>query len=113
MRLLEAGVFVNPALTEPFGLTVIEAASCGLPVVATDCGGPQEIITNGENGFLVNVGNPENMGAAIKRLLQDHGLWERFSKAGRENAVRNCTWPGMAKRQVNIFRAILDGSFNA
>jgi len=107
------GVFVNPALTEPFGLTIIEAVSCGLPVVATDSGGPQEIITDGENGFLVNVGNPKNMAAAIKRLLQDHGLWERFSKAGRENAMSDFTWPGMAKKQVNIFRAILRGSFNA
>ena len=107
------GVFVNPALIEPFGLTIIEAASCGLPVVATDSGGPQEIITDGKNGFLVNVGNPKNMAAAIKRLLQDHGLWERFSKAGRENAVSNFTWPGMAKKQVNIFSAILGGSFNA
>jgi len=107
------GVFVNPALTEPFGLTVIEAASCGLPVVATNSGGPEEIITDGENGLLVNAGNPENMAAAIKRLLQDHVLWEKLSKAGRENAVRNYTWPGMAKKQVDIFKAILRGSFNA
>ena len=106
------GVFVNPALTEPFGLTIIEAASCGLPVVATDSGGPQEIITNGENGFLVNVGNPQDIAVAIKKLLQDSGLWEKFSKAGRENALRNYTWSGMAKKQMDIFKAILRGSFN-
>jgi sucrose-phosphate synthase len=106
------GVFVNPALTEPFGLTIIEAASCGLPVVATDSGGPQEIISNGKNGFLANVGNPKNLADAIKRLLRDHGLWEKFSKAGRENAVSNFSWSGMARKQVDIFRAILGGSFN-
>lgn len=107
------GVFVNPALTEPFGLTLIEAASCGLPVVATDNGGPREIITDGKNGFLVNVESPRNLAGAIKRLLNDHGLWDRFSEGGRENAVRNYTWPGMAKKQVDIFEAILRGSFNA
>jgi sucrose-phosphate synthase len=107
------GVFVNPALTEPFGLTILEAASCGLPVVATDSGGPQEIISNGENGFLANVEDPKNLADAIKKLLGDHGLWERFSKAGRENAVSNFSWPGMARKQVDIFRAILGGSFNA
>ncbi len=41
---LSRGVFINPALTEPFGLTLIEASACGLPVVATEDGGPRDII---------------------------------------------------------------------
>lgn len=106
------GVFINPAFIEPFGLAIIEAASCGLPVVATDSGGPREIITNGEDGFLVNVGDPKEMQAAIRKLLQDHGLWEKFSRAGRENALRNYTWSGVARKEVDIFKGILGGSFN-
>ena len=106
------GLFVNPAFIEPFGLSIIEAASCGLPVVATDAGGPQEIITDGENGFLVDVRDPKEMQAAIKRLLRDRAQWAKFSKAGRENALRNYSWPGVARKQMEVFKSILEGSFN-
>ena len=46
------GFFVNPALTEPFGLTLLEASSCGLPIISTDDGGPKEIHSKCENGLL-------------------------------------------------------------
>ena len=81
-------------------------------MVATDSGGPREIITNGEDGFLVDVGNTKDMQAAVRKLLQDPGLWDRFSRAGRENAFRNYTWSGMARKEVDIFKGILRGSFN-
>jgi len=45
------GIFVNPALVEPFGLTLVEAASCGLPIIATKDGGPADIIKNCRNGL--------------------------------------------------------------
>ena len=106
------GVFINPAFIEPLGLTIIEAASCGLPVVATDSGGPQEIIANGENGFLVDVRNSRDMQDAVRKLLQDHGLWEKFSRAGRENALRKYTWSWVARKEVDVFGGILKGSFN-
>ena len=48
------GVFVNPALTEPFGLTLLEASSCGLPIISTNDGGPK-ICSKCENGLLVDV----------------------------------------------------------
>jgi len=51
---ISGGVFVNPALTEPFGLTLLEAAASGLPLVATENGGPVDIISNCENGILVD-----------------------------------------------------------
>ena len=49
------GLFVNPALTEPFGLTLLEAAASGLPIVSTDDGGPRDIIARCQNGLLVDV----------------------------------------------------------
>jgi sucrose-phosphate synthase len=58
------GVFVNAALTEPFGLTLIESAACGIPVVATDDGGPRDIIKNCQNGILVDVSDPKNISTA-------------------------------------------------
>jgi sucrose-phosphate synthase len=49
------GLFVNPALTEPFGLTLLEAASSGLPIVSTDDGGPRDILSRCQNGLLLQV----------------------------------------------------------
>ncbi len=61
------GVFVNPALVEPFGLTLIEAASCGLPIVATRDGGPQDIVENCQNGFLVDPTSTKEIGDACRQ----------------------------------------------
>jgi sucrose-phosphate synthase len=52
------GVFVNPALTEPFGLTLLEASATGLPIVATNDGGPNDIMRNCHNGILVDPTDP-------------------------------------------------------
>ncbi len=64
------GVFVNPALTEPFGLTLLEAAASGLPVVATENGGPVDIIGNCRNGELVDPLDTEKMAEALLQAAQ-------------------------------------------
>ena len=60
------GVFVNPALTEPFGLTLLEAGATGLPIVATNDGGPRDIIANCDNGLLIDPldGDADRKGVA-------------------------------------------------
>jgi glycosyltransferase involved in cell wall biosynthesis len=68
---------------EAFGRTLIEAMSCGLPVVATRSGGPEEIVLDGETGFLVPAGDAQAMATAISRILSDASLADRFSRAGR------------------------------
>lgn len=65
------GVFVNPALTEPFGLTLIEAAASSLPIVATEDGGPRDIIGNCQNGFLIDPLEPTTISSALCQLLTD------------------------------------------
>jgi len=106
------GVFVNPAFTEPFGLTIIEAAASGIPVVATDDGGPRSIITEGENGLLVDVNDPANISGAVRKILEDASVWEKFSKKGIRNAVENYTWAGMARKEVKLFNEIITGEFS-
>ncbi|MBI1195730.1 MAG: glycosyltransferase, partial [Gammaproteobacteria bacterium] len=59
------GVFVNPALTEPFGLTLLEAAASGLPVVATEDGGPRDILNYFNNGYLIDPLDAKRMGEVI------------------------------------------------
>jgi glycosyltransferase involved in cell wall biosynthesis len=61
--------------------------ACGIPVVATRSGGPEEIIRDGETGLLVDVEQPDQMADAILRLLQDAALRARISAAARQDVV--------------------------
>jgi len=100
------GVFVNPALTEPFGLTLIEAAACGLPVVATEDGGPQDIIGNCKNGFLIDPLEPETISDALLKLLEDQELWQKCSLQGLSGVLENYSWEAHAKRYFDIIKPI-------
>jgi len=86
------GVFVNPALTEPFGLTLLEASATGLPIVATNDGGPNDIVHNCQNGILVDVSRTDQISAALRKIIADKDMWERYSKNGIMNVREHYTW---------------------
>lgn len=100
------GVFVNPALTEPYGLTLIEAAAHGLPVVATRNGGPNDIVEELENGVLIDPCDTQDIGAAILRMLNDRQAWKLASQNARTN-VRSMSWDAYATGFVELAREIL------
>ncbi|HSM61749.1 MAG TPA: PfkB family carbohydrate kinase [Longimicrobiales bacterium] len=99
------GVFVNPALTEPFGLTLLEAAATGLPVVATDDGGPRDIVEACEHGLLVDALDPDAMGQAILSALTERGRWARWSKSAVSRVHERFTWRSHAREYV---RSVLE-----
>ncbi|QQN74144.1 HAD-IIB family hydrolase [Croceicoccus sp. YJ47] len=99
------GVFVNPALTEPYGLTLIEAASHGLPVVATCRGGPADIVGELENGLLVEPTDRAEIANAVRTLIEDRPLWLRASNSGREG-VRSMGWDRYASGFVALAREV-------
>lgn len=80
------GLFVNPALHEPFGLTLLEAAAVGLPVIATREGGPVDIVQRCQHGMLVAPTDIQEIADACQRLLDDNLAWKRHSSNGRRNA---------------------------
>lgn len=86
------GVFVNLTLHENFGLTIIESACSGLPVVSTKNGGPAEIIPTCKNGELVDPLNFQEIKDAIIKILTDEQLWRRYSDAGIINAPKFYSW---------------------
>lgn len=104
-RLAEStgGVFVNPALMEPYGLTLVEAAAYGLPVVATEIGGPQDIVGELQHGMLVDPRSREDICSAIEMLVSDQRLWSRCSQAARSNSAA-MNWHAYADGMVKIAR---------
>lgn len=94
------GVFINPALTEPFGLTLLEAAATGLPIVATHDGGPRDIIANCQNGLLVDPTSSEEIEKALLRTLTDANQWEEWSKNGIEGTRKYYSWATHANRYL-------------
>jgi sucrose-phosphate synthase len=101
------GVFVNPALTEPFGLTLIEAAASGLPIVATNDGGPRDIIKTCQNGVLIDPLNAKAIGNALFEAVTNGEAWQRWAACGLEGAHRNYTWTGHADRYLTRIEAIV------
>ena len=86
------GLFVNPALTEPFGLTLLEAAACGLPMVATDDGGPRDILSRCDNGLLVDVTDLEAVQDGLEQAGADQARWQRWRDNGIEAVSRHFSW---------------------
>jgi sucrose-phosphate synthase len=100
------GVFINPALTEPFGLTLLEAAASGLPLVATENGGPVDIIANCNNGELVDPLDRDAIAAALLKLLRDRAAWERASKNGLRGVRRHYSWQAHARGFLDKIAAL-------
>ncbi|TKY44902.1 Sucrose synthase 6 [Spatholobus suberectus] len=100
------GAFVQPALYEAFGLTVIEAMNCGLPTFATNQGGPAEIIVDGVSGFHINPYNGDESSDKIadffERCKTDSEHWNRMSKAGLQRINECYTWKIYANKVLNM-----------
>lgn len=103
---LSGGVFVNPALTEPFGLTLIEAAASGLPIVATEDGGPRDIIGNCNNGLLIDPLEPESIAEAIKDVVGDWEQWQARSVSGLQGVRQHYSWSAHASEYLNMVSTI-------
>lgn len=107
------GVFVNPALVEPFGLTLIEAASCGLPIIATNDGGPIDIVGNCQNGTLIDPSDSKDIARACRDILVDRELWDKFSRQGINGVRKHYVWERHCERTVelieNVRAAMPDG----
>lgn len=101
------GVFVNIAHTEPFGLTLIEAAAAGIPVVATNDGGPQDIIKNCGNGTLVAPTDKKAIEKAILGLLEDDKKWQTCSSEGEKAVIEKYSWKSHVETYLEKIESIL------
>jgi sucrose-phosphate synthase len=103
------GVFVNAAMTEPFGLTLLEAAASGAPIVATNDGGPSDIIANCKNGALVDPFDSKAISKALLHALIEPDQWDAWSKSGLENVNKHYSWQRHVERYLRDLKEILKG----
>jgi L-malate glycosyltransferase len=103
-----ADILLQPSSSESFGLSSLEALSMGVPVIATRCGGPEEVIVHGECGFLSAVGDIEDLTRNALRLLTDRGLYEKFSRSARARAVENFEIDMITRQYEDYYLSVLN-----
>lgn len=99
-----ASAFVLSSNEEGQGIVVVEAMASGLPIVATSCVGPSELITDGVEGLLTPVGSEEDFVDAITRITTDPGLRRRMSHAARRRAVREFSLDATGAQLCSLYR---------
>jgi sucrose-phosphate synthase len=104
---ISQGVFINPALTEPFGLTLIEAAASGLPIVATEDGGPRDITANCNNGYLIDPLDKQDITKTLLKILSDANAWRGLSQRGLRGVKRHYSWQAHTQVYVSALHGLL------
>lgn len=102
-------VFVALSRWESFGVAVLEASACGIPVVATRVGGLPEVVVDGETGILVPPGDDSAAAGALETLLLSPNLQERMGRAGRAWVEQRYQWDVTARVMEDIYERAVSG----
>jgi len=99
-------VFCLPSFGEPFGMSVLEAMSCGRAVVATNAGGLPDMVSP-DGSILVQPGDAAALGQALLKVLSDPQLAKSMGDANRQRTLEYFTWPAILDRLENIYSEVL------
>lgn len=113
MAARKRGVFINANPMENFGLTLIEAAACGLPLIASPNGGPKEIVGKCSNGILTDVESPEALATAIKEIITNSSKWDTYSANGIKGVDQYYSWKSHCEKYLDAVDRITSGGGNA
>ena len=103
----ECDVLLHSARQEPLGRVLLEAAACGVPVVATDVGGTREIFASERHGaLLIPAGDVEGLARALLRILADEQLHTNLSQGGRQRVCEAFPIEQAAKRLANVYQEL-------
>jgi glycosyltransferase involved in cell wall biosynthesis len=98
-----ATCFVNPSRYEGMPNTVLEAMASGLPVVASDVGGNNDLVVHGETGMLFDLSDAGALARELGMLAANRPLGRRLGTRGRDLAVSQYSWEGVARRYLELF----------
>lgn len=102
-----ADVLVLSSLSEGISNAVLEAMSCGLPIVTTDCGGMREAVSDRDEGFVVPVRDPGAMADALIKLAVDPSLRQSMGRAGRQRVIKDFKLSDQVSAFIRLFDQIV------
>ena len=105
-----ADVFLLPSELESFGLAALEAEACEVPVIATRIGGIPEVVSEGETGFLSDVGDTEKMSEDALKLLNDEEMRREFGEKARELAITRYGSELIIPQYIKFYETVLENS---
>ena len=107
-HLVRASVFSLPSQIEPYGMALIEAQSCGLPVVVSSVGELGRQVTESSSGLVVPPGDPRQLADALCELLRDPARCRAMGEAGKK-AARERAWPAVGEKIAAVIRSQVAG----
>lgn len=100
-----ADVFVFPSFNEGMSNNMLEAMACGLPVIMTPTGGAEELVHEGENGYIIRMADSEDIAEKVERLIVNRDLALRMGQSSRK-AAEKMSWAHVAREYVEIYSRI-------
>lgn len=96
--------------SESFGVAILEASACALPVIVSDVGGLPEVVENNITGFVVRKEEPTDAALKIVDLVQNSKLREKMGAAGRQRVINNYDWETSVSIMENVYDSVLKDS---
>jgi len=106
-----ATIFILPSYHEGLPSVVLEAMSCGLPVIVTDVRGNRELISNGETGIVIPPRSPKKMAKTISTLLDDGKLRKKLGENARKIIEKNYTWDKISNKFLECYKSLVKPAY--
>ncbi|MBN2230796.1 MAG: glycosyltransferase family 4 protein [Candidatus Thorarchaeota archaeon] len=103
----QSRIFIYPSREEPFGLSIVEAMACGVPVITTNVFGPSEIVTHNENGLMISPDSLKELVDSIRSLLQDDNLQKRLGVNARRTAESRFNIKNHSEEMLTIYDSLV------